>query len=70
MAEISILEREERTFYTVASLARRLDLGQRTIRNYVESGEIPSYKFGRARRIDPQDVDSWLARRRSDRKAA
>jgi excisionase family DNA binding protein len=70
VAEVHVLEREERPFYTIASLAERLQLGERTIRNYVESGEIPSYKFGRARRIDPEDVDSWLARRRSDRRAA
>jgi excisionase family DNA binding protein len=70
VGEVRVLEREEPVFYTIASLAQRLALGERTIRNYVESGEIPSYKFGRARRIDPQDVDSWLARRRQDRRAA
>jgi excisionase family DNA binding protein len=70
MAEIHVLEVTERPFFTIATLAKRLQLGERTIRNYVESGEIPSYKFGRARRIDPEDVDSWLARRRVDRRAA
>lgn len=58
-------------FYTAKSLARRLALGERTVRRYIEEGQIPSYMFGRARRIDPADVDSFLARHRCDgRKAA
>lgn len=69
MGVIHVLPHQERPFYTIAALAKRLDLGERTIRNYVESGEIPSYKFGRSRRINPDDVDSWLARRRRDREA-
>ena len=57
-------EHRDRPFFTIASLARRLQLGERTIRYHVESGELPSYKFGRARRIDSKDVDRYLARRR------
>ncbi|HVV52422.1 MAG TPA: helix-turn-helix domain-containing protein [Polyangia bacterium] len=70
MGEIHVLELADRPFYTIGSLAKRLTLGERTVRNWVESGELPSYKFGRSRRIDPQDVDSFLARRRDDRRAA
>lgn len=62
-----VSEHPDRPFLTIGSLARRLQLGERTVRNYVESGEIPSYKFGRARRIDPEDVDRYLARRREGR---
>jgi excisionase family DNA binding protein len=71
VAEIHVLDPgDRRPFYTVASLAKELQLAERTIRNFVESGEIPSYKFGRARRIRPDHVDSWLARRLDDREAA
>lgn len=36
----------------------------RTIRNWIRRGELPSYKLGAARRIDPADVDAFLAQRR------
>ncbi|HET7443292.1 MAG TPA: helix-turn-helix domain-containing protein [Solirubrobacterales bacterium] len=56
--------REPRPFFTTESLARYLSLSPRYVRDLLNSGELPSYYFGRARRIDPADVDSWLCRRR------
>jgi excisionase family DNA binding protein len=70
VAEISVLERDERPFYTTRSLAHRLTVNERTVRRLLNSGEIASYYIGTARRIDPQDVDSYLARRRNDARAA
>jgi excisionase family DNA binding protein len=60
---------EREAFFTTATLAKYLALSERYIRELVTSGEIPSYTFGRARRIDPADVESWLESRR-DRSAA
>jgi excisionase family DNA binding protein len=54
-----------RPFYTTQSLARRLSLSERTVRDLIRRGEIPSYKVAGARRFDPADIDSWLAQRRS-----
>lgn len=73
MGEVRVLEAEERPFYTTKTLAKRLVLNERTVRRLLDSGEIPSYYVGpsgTARRIDPEDVDSYLARRRDDRRAA
>ena len=36
----------------------------RTVRNWIRRGDLPSYKLGAARRIDPADVENFLARHR------
>lgn len=52
------------TFFTERSLAAYLAVSDRTIRNWIRRGELPSYKLGASRRIDPADVDAFLAQRR------
>lgn len=70
MAEISVLERDERPFYTTKGLAQRLSVTERHVRKLLETGQIRSYRIGKARRIDPKDVDSYLASRCEERNAA
>jgi excisionase family DNA binding protein len=52
------------TFFTERSLAAYLAVSDRTIRNW--RGELPSYKLGASRRIDPADVDAFLAQRKDE----
>jgi excisionase family DNA binding protein len=54
------------SFFTERSLAAYLAVSDRTIRNWIRRGELPSYKLGAARRIDPADVDAFLAQRRDE----
>lgn len=54
------------TFFTERTLATYLAVSDRTIRNWIRRGELPSYKLGAARRIDPADVDTFLAQRRDE----
>jgi len=54
------------TFFTERTLAAYLAVSDRTIRNWIRRGELPSYKLGAARRIDPSDVDAFLAQRRDE----
>jgi excisionase family DNA binding protein len=54
------------TFFTERTLAAYLAVSDRTIRNWIRRGELPSYKLGAARRIDPADVDAFLAQRRDE----
>ena len=54
------------TFFTERSLASYLAVSDRTIRNWIRRGELPSYKLGSARRIDPADVDAFLESRREE----
>jgi excisionase family DNA binding protein len=51
-------------FYTERTLAAYLPVSDRTIRNWIRRGELPSYKLGASRRIDPADVEDFLARHR------
>jgi excisionase family DNA binding protein len=52
------------TFFTERTLAAYLAVSDRTIRNWIRRGELPSYKLGAARRIDPADVHAFLEARR------
>jgi excisionase family DNA binding protein len=53
-------------FFTERTLAAYLAVSDRTIRNWIRRGELPSYKLGASRRIDPADVDAFLAQRRDE----
>ncbi|MET0811268.1 MAG: helix-turn-helix domain-containing protein [Thermoleophilaceae bacterium] len=61
---------DRRPFFTPRGLANYLALSERTVRELLRTGEIPSYKVSGSRRIDPVDVDSWLAECREERRAA
>ncbi len=54
------------TFFTERSLATYLSVSDRTIRNWIRRGELPSYKLGASRRIDPADVEDFLSRHRDE----
>lgn len=56
----------EPTFFTERTLAAYLAVSDRTIRNWMRHGELPSYKLGASRRIDPADVDAFLEVRREE----
>lgn len=45
------------TFFTERSLAAYLAVSDRTVRNWIRRGELPSYKLGASRRIDPADLE-------------
>lgn len=69
--EIHVIERqEEESFYTAKTLAQLLAVDETTVKGWIRTGEIASYKLGRARRIAPEDVASFLERNRDDRRAA
>lgn len=53
-------------FFTERTLAAYLAVSDRTIRNWIRRGDLPSYKLGASRRIDPADVDAFLARHRDE----
>lgn len=53
-----------RPLFTVASLANYLAISERTVRALIAAGDLPSYKLGGVRRIDPAEVDEWMTRGR------
>lgn len=68
MSALSVVAADERPFYTPVTLATKLAVSERTVRQLLATGEIPSYKVAGLRRIDPTDVDRYLARHRSGRR--
>lgn len=63
---VGMAQKSTVAFFTERSLAAYLAVSDRTIRNWIRRGELPSYKLGAARRIDPADVEDFLARRRDE----
>ncbi|MQA75576.1 MAG: helix-turn-helix domain-containing protein [Solirubrobacterales bacterium] len=59
-----------RAFFTPEGLARYLAVSERTIYDWLRRGEIASYKLGGSRRIDPADVEAFLAERKHERRVA
>lgn len=65
--DIGGMERkQDPSFFTERTLADFLAVSDRTIRNWIRRGDLPSYKFGAARRIDPADVKRFLDRHRDE----
>ncbi len=50
-------------WFTVKEVARMLGYGETKVRMLVISGDLRSLKDGRARRILPERVDEYVARR-------
>lgn len=68
MAEVRVAT-ERRAFFSRRSLAAYLEVSVRTVDEWLAEGVLPSYRLGNARRIDPDDVDSFLRQRRERRAA-
>ena len=67
MSTIRIARQELRPFFTPKGLAEYLSISERTVRDMLSKQRIPSYKVEGQRRIDPADVENYLARNRNDR---
>jgi excisionase family DNA binding protein len=53
----------EEGLMTIAEVATRLSVSEKTIRRYVERGELPALRLGHERgplRIDRAELTAWL----------
>lgn len=68
IAEANAAPPSREELQTIDQVAARLQVTGRTVRNLLASGKLPSYPVtdGKkpSRRIDPGDVDAYLAKRR------
>ena len=55
-------------FYSVDALARKLAISERTVRTMLNRGDLPCYRIGVQRRVDPADVRRWLEQQREQRR--
>lgn len=51
-------------FYTVAQIAGLLGISQDSVRRAVARGTLPAHRFGRAIRIQADDLERYLSTRR------
>lgn len=52
----------QKEWFTTDELIRWLGIGRTKTYELLRTGEIPSYKIGRVRRIRRRDVEAWLKR--------
>ncbi len=46
-------------FLTVAQVAERLQVSERSVRRWIAADTLPVRRFGRCVRIDPNDLDEF-----------
>ncbi len=50
--------------YTVRDVRDRLGVSDQMVYKLVRTGKLPAYKVGRLVKIEPRDLDAYLARNR------
>ena len=70
MAEVHVLEEQRRPFFTPKGFAEYLQVSERTVREWIAEGELPSYRFGGSRRIKAEDGDTFIRDHLEGRTAA
>ncbi len=55
---------QQKEWFSTDELVRWLGLGRTKTYEMLRTGEIPSYKIGRVRRIRRSEVEVWLERNR------
>ena len=53
-----------KAFWTVQGIAEQLDVSERTVRRWIDSGDIVAHRFGRSVRISDNDRRAFLAQHR------
>ena len=53
-----------RSFRSVATVARELDVSEKTVRRWIVAGELPYHRLGRQIQVADDDLRSFLAMRR------
>ncbi len=51
-------------FYSVADVAELIDVNERTIRRWIDDGELVAHRFGRQIRISRADLEAFVRVRR------
>ena len=59
------LDIQAQTFWTVSAIAEHLGVCQRTVRRWIDRGELISHSFGRRIRISDTDYHAFLRRHRN-----
>jgi excisionase family DNA binding protein len=65
VAESTLIEIIEarRSAWTVRELAELLNLGKRSVYDWIDAGKLPAIKMGSVTRLDPKTTAAWLRAR-------
>ena len=55
-------------FYNINEVAELLNVHANTIRNWIKSDQLKSYKFEKAVRISQEDLEEFLAKNKKEDK--
>ncbi len=55
---------KSKAFWTIRSVAEHLDVPERTVHRWIDSGDIVAHRFGRSVRISDNDLRAFLAQHR------
>jgi len=62
-----MMSNDDETFYTTEDVARILKMSIRTVREYIQKGELVALDMGREYRISKRDLDAFIESRRRKR---
>ena len=51
-------------FFSLSDVADRFDVSVRTVRRWVDAGELVAHRFGRQLRVSPEDLKTFEKLRR------
>lgn len=55
---------DELKFYSVAEVATILSVSRRTVSRFIDAGELPARKIGKAWRISNADLEAFISSRK------
>jgi excisionase family DNA binding protein len=55
---------DRRRFFSVSHIAEHLDVSTKTVRRWIEAGQLHVHRFGRRVRIADDDLAAFIALRR------
>lgn len=55
---------DDQCFRSISDVARHLQVSVKTVRRWIERGELIAYRFGRQLRIKPSDLELFTKLRR------
>jgi len=50
---------------TPSEIAERLNIHPNTVRDYLKAGILPAVKLGRVWRVEEEDLNNWLEKRKT-----
>jgi excisionase family DNA binding protein len=62
--EVSVVDQEKVGLLRAAEVGKRLGFSKQQVYALAASGDLPSVKFGRAVRFDPEDVEEFIREHR------